>query len=112
MNGSDVPLQHLQTVFQMDWPVVGGYKSAVLESLQVQNWEPVFYEAEADPTPPLWPDRPRLDILIIFTDESWIRWHPSGKLIWSTEAQPTPAMQTQLNRTRKLHDALGKSKRS
>ena len=45
--------QALQEVFDAVWQRVSGYKSAVLESLQVKAWEVVFYSDEHDPTPPL-----------------------------------------------------------
>ena len=108
VDGTDIQIADIPNVFDVDWPVVARYKSAVLESLQVQKWEVMFYTEEPDPTPPRWPDRPRLDILITFTDESWVRWHPSGDLIWSTETMPTTAMRIRMNRKQKLFKTLAK----
>ena len=87
-------------------------KSAVLERLQVQKWEVKFYSDEPDPTPPKWPDRPRLDVVITFTDGRWVRWHTNANLIWSTEAMPTVGMQMRYNHMRKLLTQYEKAQRS
>ena len=78
----------------------------------MEKWEVIFYLEEPDPTPQKWPDRPRLDALITFTDGRWVRWHPSGDLIWSTEDMPTAAMVTRINRKKKLMQMLAKKERS
>ena len=57
VDGSDIALEALQEVFDVVWKKVSGYKSAVLDSLQVRAWELVFYSDETDATPPLWRDR-------------------------------------------------------
>ena len=98
VGGSDVALEHLHEAFDVDWrrviPASG--------SLQVEAWAVAFYDEEPDPTPPLWPDRPRLDIVVTFTDGNWVRWHPKAKLIWSTDLMPTDAMRCRMNRKAKL----------
>ena len=106
VDGSDIALDALHEVFDVVWPKVGGYKSAVLESLQVQATDVVFYSDKPEPTPPRWPDRPRLDVVITLTDGTWVRWHPSAKLIWATEWLPTAAMKNRTNRKAKLLKAL------
>ena len=111
VEGCDIPLESLQEVFQVDWKRLGGYTSAVLENLQVEKWNVKFFTDEPDPTPLLWPDRPRLDIVITFADQSWVRYHPSGDLIWSTEAMPTRAMTNRINRRKKLIAILEKRQR-
>ena len=102
VDGSDIALEDLQEVFDVVWQKVSGHISPVLESLQVKTWEVVFYSDEPDSTPPRWPDRPRLDFLITFTDGTWVRWHSNAKLIWSTECFPTDAMKIRMNRKAKL----------
>ena len=105
VDGSDIAFEAFQEVFVV-WQKVSGHISPVLESLQVRSWEVVFYIDEPDSTPPHWPDRPRLDFLITFTDGTWVRWHPNAKLIWSTGWLPTAAMQNRMNRKAKLLKAL------
>ena len=74
----------------------------MLENLQVLSWTVVFYEVEADPTPDLWPDMPRLDAVLTLDNGTWARWHPSGAPIFSTEQMPTAAMQIRMNRKANL----------
>ena len=107
VDGSDVAFEDLQEVFYVVWKKVSGHISAVLDSLQVSTWELVFYSDEPDPTPPHWPDRPRLDVVITFTDGTWVRWHPSAKLIRSTDVMPTSAIRNRMNRKAKLLRELG-----
>jgi hypothetical protein len=102
VNGNSYPLEALDQVVAIDWKPVSRYKDAVPESLQPEKWEAVFFEDEPDPTPPSWPNLPRLDIVITFTNGEWIRWHPRAKLIWSTEQMPTDAMKNRYNRRAKL----------
>ena len=64
----------------------------VLQNLQVQEWKVEFYEEEPDSTPRFAKDRPRLDILMIFTDGTWLRWYPDADLICSTTPQRIAAM--------------------
>ena len=37
VDGTDISLEDLQEVFEINWSTVGGYKSAVLHGLQVEN---------------------------------------------------------------------------
>ena len=97
-----IEFRDLQKRFEVDWRTVGRFKSAVLESLQVDSWTVRFFDEEPDPTPPQFPDRPRLDAVLTFSNGTWARWHPSGDLILSTEPMPTAAMQTRFNRKTKL----------
>ena len=111
VDGVDVPLDSLHEGFEVDWKVVARCKTAVLESLQVEQWQVVFYLEEPDPTSPKGPDRLRLDALIAFTQGRWVRWHPSGDLMWSTEDLPTAAMVIRINRKKKLMHMLAKKER-
>ena len=95
INGTHKPLHCLHEVFVLDYESVIG---PALLNLQVQEWKPQFYEEEPDPTPRYARDTPRLDILITFTDGTWLRWHPDANLIWSTTPQPTDAMRQRMNR--------------
>ena len=104
--GSDIALEDLHEVFDVVWKKVSGFQPAVLDSLHVRTWNLVFYSDEPDSTPPDWPDRPRLDVVITFTDERWVRWHSNANLIWSTEDMPTPAIKNRRNRHAKLLKAL------
>ena len=107
VDGSDIALEDLQEVFDVVWKKVSGHMSAVLDSLQLSTWKLVFYSDEPDPTPPHWPDRLRLDVVITFTDGTWVRWHPSAKLICSTDVMPTSAIRNRMNRKAKLLKQLG-----
>ena len=107
--GVHIALNDLQNTFEIDWRTVGGFKSAVLENLQVVSWTVQFYEEEPDPTPELWPGRPRLDALLKLANGTWARWHPSGSPILSTERMPTAAMNTRMNRKKKLTLQLEKN---
>ena len=95
------PIHRLHEAFVFDYDGVMG---PVLQNLQVQEWKPVFYEDEPDPTPPFARDRPRLDILLTFIDGTWLRWHPDATLIWSTTPQPTAAMITRINRKKSFEE--------
>ena len=72
----------------------------MLDSLQVRAWELVR-------APPLMPDRPRLDVLITFTDGTTVRWHPSVKFICSTDELPTYEIMKRMNRKAKLLKEVG-----
>ena len=100
--GAQIALDDLQSRFEIDWQTVGGFTSAVLQNLQLQSWTVRFYMDEPDPSPNKFQDRPRLDALLEFKNGAWVRWHPSGMPIWSTERLPTAAMITRRNRHRKL----------
>ena len=100
--GAHIALDELQNTFEINWRTVGGFKSAVLENLQVLSWTVRFYEEECDATPDEWPDRPRLDAVLTLSNGTWARWDPSGNPILSTEIMPTAAMTTRINRKKKL----------
>ena len=106
VDGSYIALEDLQEVFDVVWKKVSGHISAVLDSLQLSTWKLVFYSDEPDSTPLKWPDRPRLDVVVTFTDGTWVRWHTSAKLIRSTDAMPTSAMTIRMNRQAKLQKQL------
>ena len=65
---------------------------------QVMSAVATFFPAEADHNRG---GAPRLDVLLIFSDGITVRYHPHAKLIWSTDAQPTEAMQKRMNLARK-----------
>ena len=46
--------------------------------------------------------RPRLDIVLTFSNGHSARYHPRAALMWSTEQQPTDAMQKRMNYGKKL----------
>ena len=94
VGGVHVPLHRLHEVFIFDYESVIG---PVLQNLQVQEWKVKFYEEEPDSTPRLAKDRHRLDILMTFTDGTWLRWYPDADLIWSTTPQRTAAMIIHMN---------------
>ena len=54
-----------------------------------------FFPAEADQNRN---DAPRLDVVLSFSDGITARYHPKAELIWSTDPQPTEAMQQRINR--------------
>ena len=58
-----------------------------------------FYADEPDPNQE---DKPRLDIFVQFASGHSVRYHPSASLIWSSEPQPTKAMQSRYNRAKNL----------
>ena len=55
-------LERLHEAFDVNWQRVMSTGTAVLASLQMEAWEVAFYDEEPDSTPPLWPDRPLLDM--------------------------------------------------
>ena len=101
----------MQNKFEVDWRNVGGVKSAVLQSVKVLSWTVRFYEDECDASPDAWPDRPRLDAVLTLSNGGWVRWHPSGQPIMSTEPMPTQAMTIRLNRKKNLVKQLEKMQR-
>ena len=110
VDGRDVPLARLEDAFEVAWPNVCGHFIPVLESLDVAAWTVHWYPLEPDPTPPKWPDRPRLDVVLTFSDGSWARWHPNSDIIWSTDAMPTAAMKMRQNRRANLIKKLEKAR--
>ena len=65
---------------------------------QVTKCVATFFEDEADHNQN---GKPRLDIVVTFSDELQVRYHPRAKPIWSTEQQPTKAMETRMQLMRK-----------
>ena len=63
------------------------------------NFVPTFFHDEPDPNQK---DKPRLGIVVSFDNGVSARYHPSAVPIWSTETQPTDAMQTRYNRATNL----------
>ena len=61
-----------------------------------------FFEHEPDHNRQ---NKPRLDIVLSFSNGRTVRYHPRADLIWSDEQQPTKAMQQRLNRAAKLQRA-------
>ena len=104
--GNHIALDDLQHTFEINWRTVARFKSAVFENLRVESWTVQFYEDEPDPTPEEYPDRPRLDAVLTFSDGTWARWHPSGEPIFSTQPMPTAAMVIRFNRKRILFKHL------
>ena len=98
VGGVEMPLAILHKAIKIDWHSVLKSEPTVLKSMSVDSWHMQFYTDEPDPTPPLWPDRPRLDCVVRFVDGKFCRYHPKAKLIWSTEPMPTVAMQTRMRR--------------
>ena len=60
---------------------------------------PVFFHQEADHNQG---GKPRIDILVSFTDDTWVRYHPGANCIWSQDTQPTEAMTQRINYGAKL----------
>ena len=56
---------------------------------QVTHCVAVFFQDEADANQG---GKPRLDIVVTFSNGMRVRFHPGAKPIWSTEQQPTAAM--------------------
>ena len=63
------------------------------------NFVPTFFHDEPDPNQK---GNPRLDIVVSFDNGVSARYHPSAVPIWSTETQPTDAMQTRYTRAKHL----------
>ena len=101
VDGLDFALDALHEVFDIVWHKVSRNIEAVLQCVQIRGWQAVFYTNEAESAPP-WRDMPRLDIVITFTDGSWLRWHPTEQLISSTDVRPTVAMQIRMTRKANL----------
>ena len=63
--------------------------------------QPTFFTDEADPNRE---NRPRMDIVISFSDGVSVRYHPRATLVWSNQAYPTAlaAVTSRRNRYRKM----------
>ena len=57
-----------------------------------------LFLSEADPN---YEDRPRLDLVAVQADGTWVRWHPKAKLIWSTEPKSEAVLRRE-NRTQNV----------
>ena len=64
IQGKHIAFDELQNNFEIDWRTLGGFKSAVLQSLHVLSWTVRFYEDESDASLDAWSDRPRLDVVL------------------------------------------------
>jgi len=82
-------------LLKADYPATQGSAAQPgLESVSAR-----FFEDEPDANRD---DRPRLDIVLTYTDGRWVRYHPKAILIWSDDFLPTPAMRIRYNRAAKL----------
>ena len=72
------------------WPVMLGFGPEFPRDKVIANIVPTFFEDEPDSNQQ---NKPRLDIVVSFQDGVTVRYHPSAKPIWSTDSQPTAAMQ-------------------
>ena len=70
---------------------------------QVTKCVATFFEDEADSNQN---GKPRLDIVVTFSDELQVRFHPQAKPIWFTEQQPTDAMQARIQLMRRQRGLL------
>ena len=82
------------------WENVFGYPDAAVASSTA-----TFFEQEANHNRG---NKPRLDIVLLFSDGRTARYHPKAKLIWSDEPQPTDAMQQRLNLASKIRKRVHK----
>ena len=82
------------------WENALGYQDAAVVSSTA-----TFFEQEADHNRG---NKPRLDIVLLFSDGRTARYHPKAKLIWSDELQPTDAMQKRLNLASKIRKRVHK----
>jgi len=82
-------------LLKADYPATQGSAAQPgLESVSAR-----FFEDEPDANRD---DRPRLDIVLTYTDGRWVRYHPKAILIRSDDFLPTPAMRIRYNRAAKL----------
>ena len=65
---------------------------------QVTKCAATFFVDEADSNQY---GKPRLDIVVTFSNGLQVRFHPQAKPIWSTEQQPTKAMEARMQLMRK-----------
>jgi len=65
---------------------------------QVTKCAATFFVDEADSNQD---GKPRLDIVVTFSNELQVRFHSQAKPIWSTEQQPTKAMEARMQLMRK-----------
>ena len=77
---------------------------------EVSQWKPFgilkrctakLFTDEADPN---YSDKPRLDLVFYYADDSWIRWHPGAMCIYSHEPI-SDAVQKRRNRFANLQHA-------
>ena len=65
----------------------------------IKSIVPTFYPMEADANQQ---GKPRLDLLVTFENGASVRYHPKAKPIWSSDSQPTDAMQNRMRYKEKL----------
>ena len=75
---------------------------------EVTRWAPRYKRCTAklftDEADPNYSDKPRLDLVFYYADDSWIRWHPGAECIYSH--QPiSDAVQARRNRLANLQHA-------
>ena len=68
------------------------------------SFVPTFFEKESDPNRG---DKPRLDVVISFSNLESVRYHPGAAPIWSQTPQPTEAMRIRYNRAKNLAKQTG-----
>ena len=69
------------------------------EGLEVVKCTATFFPDEADSNQA---GKPRLDIVVTFSDGTWARYHPGAPVIWSTDNLPTKAMEKRMQYKAKL----------
>ena len=87
-----------ESLNHVHWPKMLGMDEFP-PTLVIDKVIPTFYVNEPDPNRA---DKPRLDILVCFTNGSTVRYHPQATPIWSNDPQPTDAVRTRLNRAANL----------
>ena len=85
-------LEHEFPIHSQNWQQVLGKNFPRGRNLQC--CVATFFPQEADHNRE---NAPRLDLVLTFDDGLSVRYHPKAKLIWSTEKQPTEAMQQRMN---------------
>ena len=80
----------------LDWQTMAKLSPAASKMLICA--EPTFYHEEADTNQG---DKPRLDVLLRFSDGSWVRYHPSAEPVASTNIA-SAAVAGRLNRQRNV----------
>ena len=91
------------------WPAMLGFGPDCPRGKEIANIVPTFFEDEPDHNQQ---NKPRLDIVVSFLDGVTVRYHPSATPIWSTEPQPTVAMQMRYRLAAKLLRTLGAAEHS
>ena len=99
---------HLDLIDEFHWAKMLDFGEEFPPGKSIVSTVPTFYLDEPDHNHR---NKPRLDILVSFTDGETVRYHPRAHLIWSSSQQPTDAMRNRYKLREKLQKKIEKAQR-